>query len=195
MQTLVKKYGACFATCCFLLCTQVTNSLQAGGVFGSSLNDVTVTEYDGIHFRASVHVTHVFVDHEKWGFFRVGLLPIAAVEGIQIQIPSASCLTNALSALNSLDLPSAGLRRLEYRDIQISLPGEKEPRLHAAIARVSPPGFMKLSNVSVAGDGGGTVSIPKATLQISGPGAGCLRWNDGGEEEELFVFKSLKNNP
>jgi len=189
MQTLGKSLGA-YVTICFLaLWTQVPDCLQAGGMFGSSAENATLTEYDGAQVIAKAHATRVFVDHEKWGFLRVGLLPLAVVQGVQIQIQSASFLTNALADLNSLNLSSANLRHLEFRDLEISLLGETKPRLRAATARVSSSGTLKLTRVSVVGSGGRTVSIAEATLQISGPAAGSLRWRDGEKETDLFVLK------
>ncbi len=185
--------GARVATFCMVLWTQVPGNAHAGEIVGIPANDATLSEYDGVQLVSRIHTTRAFVDHEKWGFFQLGFLPIAVVEGVQVQILSASCLTNALSDLNFWNPSSGGLRRLELRNIEISLLGEKEPRLRAAIARVSRPGSLELSNVSVAHDGGGPVSIPKATLQISGPASGCLRWHDGGKGGELLVFKPLEN--
>jgi hypothetical protein len=172
---------------------QVPGDVQAGGIVGSSADDATLSKYDGLQLVTRLHATRAFIDHEKWGFFRVGLLPIFVVEGVQVQILSAGCLTNALPGLNSWNPSPGGLRRLELRNIDVSLLSEKEPRLHAATARVSQSGALELSGVSVPAGGGGPVSIPKATLQISGPAAGCLRWNDGGEQEELFIFRTVKN--
>jgi hypothetical protein len=192
LKALATRFGARLVIGCILLWTQASNYAHAGGVIGTSMNDASLSEYDGVHLIARVHTTRAFVDHEKWGFFRLGLLPVPVIEGVQVQILSAGCLTNVLSDLNSWNPSSGGLRRLELRNIEISLLGEKEPRLHATIARVSRSGSLELSNVSVARDGGGPVSIPKAALQISGPASGCLRWNDSGKEVELFVFKLLE---
>jgi len=194
LKTPAKQLGAHLAVFCILIGTQVPNCAHAGGIIGASLNDASVSEYDGLQLIARVHTTRAFVDHEKWGFFRLGLLPIPVIEGVQVQILSARCLTNVLSDLNSSWNSSSGdLRRLEFRNIEISLLGEKEPRLHATVARVGRSGVLELSNVSVSLDGGGPVSIPKATLQISGPASGCLSWNAGGKGVELSVFKPLEN--
>lgn len=158
-------------------------------MFGASAENATLTEYDGAQVVAKVHATRVFVDHEKWGFLRVGLLPLAVVQGVQIQIQSAGLLTNALSDLNSLNLSSANLRHLEIRDLQISVLGENEPRLRAARARIGSSGALELSNVSMVGSNGGPIFLAKATLQISGSAAGSLRWHDGEKATEFLVLK------
>ena len=117
-----------------------------------------------------IRVARIFADHEKYGYFRFGLMSLAVVQGVHIEIESACLLTNALVKLNSWNLSTGNLRRLELRDLQISLLGEKEPRLRAARARVGSSGNLELSSVSVAGVEAATIS--KATLQISGPVAG-----------------------
>ncbi len=188
MQTLFKNFGAGVTIGLLGLWTQVPNHLHAEGLFGPTEN-ATLTEYDGDQVIARVHADRVFMDHEKWGFFRVGLLPLAVVQGVQVQILSDSFLTNALSDLNSLNLASANLRHLEFRDLQISLLGEIEPRLRAATARLNPSGALELFRVSLTSCTGEPVSRAKATLQISGAAAGRLRWQDGGKEIELLVLK------
>lgn len=175
------------------LWVQAPDHAQAEGIIGAPPNDTTLTEYDGLQLISRVHAARAFVDHEKWGFFRLGIFPIAVVEGVQVQILSAGCLTNALSDLNAWHPSASAVRRLEFRNLEISLLNEKEPRLRAAVARISPSGALELSNVSLAGDGGGPVSISKATLQISGPDSGRLNWHAAGKDDERFLFKPSDN--
>jgi hypothetical protein len=132
----------------------------------------------------------MFIDYERHGFFRIGLLPIPVVENVQIQIQSADCLTNALFGLHSWSQPSIGASRLELRNLEIKMFGEKEPRLSAASARVGQDGVLELSAVSVFNATGQQTSIPKAALQAAGSSAGWLRWNSDGHPQEIFLFKS-----
>jgi hypothetical protein len=160
--------------------------------FAPSLDDATLEKYQGLQLVSRVHITRSFVDHEKWGFFKIALAPVQVMEGMNIQILSAGTLTNALDVINSAHLSSANLRRLEFRNLQISLLDEKEPRLRADNASIVRADVLQLSHVSVL-NGGGTVSIPKATLQLSGPDCGCLRWNNAGSQEQLYVFQPIQN--
>ena len=161
---------------------------QAQMEFAPSLDDATLEKYQGLQLVSRVHINRSFVDHEKWGFFKIALAPVQVMEGMNIQILSAGTLTNALDVINSAHLSSANLRRLEFRNLQISLLGEKEPRLRADNASVIRADVLQLSRVSVS-NGGGAISIPKATLQLSGPDCGCLRWNNAGRQEQLLVFQ------
>jgi len=157
---------------------------------GKTVSDVTLSEYSSnLSLIAQVHAVRLFTDYERRGFFRIGLLPIPVAENVQIQIQSADCLTNAMLALHSWNQPSVGVRRLELRNLEIKLFGEKQSRLRAVTARVGQNDTVELSAVSVFGIAGQQASIPKATLQIAGSSAGWLRWNFDGHPQELFVFK------
>lgn len=174
-----------------LLACSVFGALEVNalGLAGTGANGLTSVEYDGLTPVAQVHAGRLFVDYERHGFFRIGLLPFPAAENVQIQIRSADCLTNALFGLHSWNQPSVGARRLELRNLEIKMFGEKEPRLSAAVARVGQDGILELSTVSVLDAKGRQTSIPKAALQIAGSSAGWLRWNFDGQPQELFLFK------
>jgi hypothetical protein len=165
---------------------------QAQVEFAPSLDDATLEKYQGLQLVSRVHITRTFVDHEKWGFFKIRLAPIGVADGVNVQIFSANCLTNALDAVNPGGISSMDLRHVEFRNLQISLLGEKEPRLRADNARMIRADVMQLSHVSIS-NGGEAISISKATLQVSGPDCGCLRWNNAGSQEQLFALQTSKN--
>jgi hypothetical protein len=174
-----------------VLWMSLTPVVSVAGLAGTTANEVTLSEYDSkdLSLVFQVHAARIFTDYERRGFFRIGLLPIPVAEDVQVQIQSADCLTNALFALRSWNQRSVGGRRLELRNLEIKLFGEKQSRLRAVTARVGQNGTVELSTVSVFGIAGQQASIPKATLQIAGSSAGCLYWNFDGRSQELFVFK------
>ena len=176
--------------CVGLLMPGPTANAQAG--FTPSLDDATVEKFEGLQLVSRIHITRAYVDHEKWGFFKIGLIPVQVVEGVNVQIHSAGALTNALDVINSAHLSSAAQRHLELRKLEISLLGEKEPRLRADSASIVRPGILQLSHVSVSNDGEALL-IPRATLQVSGPDCGCLCWNEGGSQNQMFVFQTSEN--
>ncbi len=187
MRTLVKWSSECMAICFIILWMQSSGRVRAGELFGPSVEHVRLTEYDDVQPIVKIQAARIFVDHEKYGFFRLGLVPLAVVQSVRIQLESAGRLTNALASLNSWNLATRSLRRLEVRDLEISLFGEPEPRLRAATARVNAAGDLELSNMSLPGRLAGSIS--KATLQMTGSAAGRLRWHDGEKEAELFILK------
>lgn len=181
----------CLVSVSAVLWMSLTPVVSVAGLAGTTANEVTLSEYDSkdLSLVFQVHAARIFTDYERRGFFRIGLLPIPVAEDVQVQIQSADCLTNALFALRSWNQPSVGVRRLELRNLEIKLFGEKQSRLRAVTARVGQNGTVELSTVSVFGIAGQQASIPKATLQIAGSSAGCLHWNFDGRSQELFVFK------
>jgi hypothetical protein len=181
----------CLVSVSAVLWMLLTPVVSVAGLAGTTANEVTLSEYDSkdLSLVFQVHAARIFTDYERRGFFRIGLLPIPVAEDVQVQIQSADCLTNALFALRSWNQPSVGVRRLELRNLEIKLFGEKQSRLRAVTARVGQNGTVELSTVSVIGIAGQQASIPKATLQIAGSSAGCLHWNFDGRSQELFVFK------
>jgi hypothetical protein len=183
---LLVHFRICLVFACSIFWAFDVNAL---GLAGMGANDLTLSEYDGLSPIAQVHVARMFVDYERRGFFRIGLLPIPVAENVQIQIQSADCLTNAMLALHSWNQPSFGARRLELRNLEIRLFGEKQPRLSATSAHVGQNGVLELSTVSVFNTTGQQMSIPKAVLQVAGSSAGWLRWNFDGHSQELFLFK------
>jgi hypothetical protein len=80
---------------------------------------------------------------------------------------------------------------MEIRRLQILVQQEAQPRLCAAIARPGRAGTVNLSTVSFQEGAGAPISLPSATLQISGPSAGLLTWNADGHVEKHFVFQPL----
>lgn len=163
--------------------------VNASGLVGTGAKDLTTVEYDGLTPVSQVHTARLFVDYERRGFFRIGLLPMLVAENVQVQIRSADSLTNGLFALHSWNQLSAGGQCLELRNLEIKMFGEKRPRLSAAIARDGQDGVLELTTVSVFNATGQQTSISKAALQAAGSSAGWLRWNSDGHPQQLFLFK------
>jgi hypothetical protein len=171
------------------VCVLLDSGVGAAGL-AEIPTEVTISEYgsNNLSLIIQVHAARVFVDYEPWGFFRIGLLPMLVAENVQVKIQSAECLTNALADLRSWHRPASGYRQLELRNLEITMNGENQPRLRAAVARIGPDGTVKLSTVAVRTAAGQEVSLLKATLQIFGPSAGRLCWNSGGHQEERFIL-------
>lgn len=187
-QKKSENRGAILAICFGLLWIH-PNLTEAGEVTVSAANGGSTAVYDDTTLLVQIDSTREFIDHEKHGFFRLGLMPILVVEGIKIQILSANCLTNLASGFDSTGFSNANLRRLELRKIEVALLNEKTPRLKADVARIN-AGFFDLSNVTVSLPDAVQISIPKATLQITGLTSGQLRWRQDGMEKAVFIFQT-----
>jgi hypothetical protein len=159
--------------------------------------DVTLSEYDptNLSLVIQIHATRLFTDYEHRGFFRIGLLPVPVAKQVQIALQSTACLTNALFMLQDWKHPALGARRMEFRDLQIFLLGENQPRLRATIAHVGKNGALELSGATVTDLAGKRISLPHATLQVTGKDAGRLFWNSNDRPQELFPLKIQTSNP
>jgi len=161
---------------------------------GFQADDITICEYDSknvTNIDAQIHAGRFFTDYERHGFFRIGLLPIPVLENIQIKIRSAGCLTNALLGIHIGNKPSPGVRRIEFRNFEITSLDEQQPRLSARLARFGRDGNLELFDVSIITGTGEQTRISKANLQISNPSAGLVNWNSEGRLQSLFLFKPM----
>jgi hypothetical protein len=102
MMTLAKWSGPCMAIGSLFLWMQTPGWLHAGGFLLQAAEGVSSVEYnDDVKPIVKIQAARIYLDHEKYGFFRLGLAPLAVVQSAQIQIESAAGLTNALANLNA----------------------------------------------------------------------------------------------
>ena len=190
-----RKCSGVFGLVLFATTLCAAPKFDAVTVAGGAADDVTVTEYSAkdASLVARVHAARLFRDFERHGFFRIGLLPVPVAEDVQIEIRSAECLTNALSALHLWNEPSVAVRRIELRNVGIGFLDEKQQRLSARLARVRRDGDLELFNVSLTGGTGVQTFIPEATLQTSSPSAGWIRWYSEGQVRKIFPFKPMSD--
>lgn len=159
---------------------------------GMKASDVTTCEYDSKDFSlvvGQVHAARLYMDYERHGFFRIGLLPLPIAENVQIKVRSADCLAGVLSGLNFGNEASLAARRFEFRNLEIKSLDEKQPCLSAGFARIGRDGAFELSNVSITDATGGQTFVPKATLQAANPSAGWISWKSGNQPQGFFLFK------
>lgn len=189
-------HSVCCKSFLVLLWVLVLSSIatQVGGteLALASAEHLEIAEYNpgGLTPVTEIHATRIFMDYERRGFFRIGLLPVLVAENVRIEIQSVEGLTNALSNLRSWGKPGAGVRRLKLKNLEIGIGGENQPRLRAATGQIGNDGAMQLTSVSANDASGHQISAPAATLQLTGPAQGWLRWNLNGQPEELFVIKT-----
>src|ERR1700743_3542843 len=110
--------GFCIGFCCMAmwLCGAVMAPAQME--FGQSLDDSTMVAYHGIQLAGRIHITRAYIDHQKFGFFRLGMAPVPVVDGVSIQLRSAGSLTNVLKVLASRDMSTDKLRHIAFRNVE-----------------------------------------------------------------------------
>lgn len=187
------RLKACvLAAGCFLLLPQANAGIAEGPAEGVEITEYGLTDLSPV---AKVHAGRIFTDYEAHGFFRIGLLPMPVAENVKIQISSVERLTNALCALQEWHKASAGLRRLELRNVEISIFGETALRLRAARARVGNESTLELFDVSLPGQPGPPLTIAKGALQIAGNSAGRFSWHTADHAEDLFPLNLPQKTP
>jgi hypothetical protein len=199
VKRFLKNYGF-LGTCLFLFIAQPGFGPSPGAwatdFLAMPVEGVEVAEYahDSLTPIFQIHANRLLVEHERRGFFRIGLLPYLVAENVQIRIHSTEGLNNLLSVFHTGNLSPAAEHRLEIRGLEIFVSGEKSPRLRAAVARSGKDGAFELFSVQTFDKTGRRLSIPLAELQISGNLAGRLAWNLEGHLQEVLISQPTTNN-
>jgi hypothetical protein len=133
----------------------------------------------------------VFIEFERRGFFRIGVLPVVVAQDVQVQLQSLSGLTNVFDGFR---LSHQRQRKLELRNLELTVFGDKHSRLHAATARLAADGAVELTGVSVHDPTGSEQSYPAARLHLTGAAAGTLYCVAAGGLKTLSVFNAQSDN-
>jgi hypothetical protein len=175
----------------FLYLWAMAFAVNASSLIGITANDLTLCEYNKDASKiVQVHADRMFVDYERLGFFRIGVLPKLVFENIQIEIQSGETLTNVLGDLQTWKTSTAISQRLELKNVEIKIIGETHPRLSAATAHTLKDNVLELVCVSLRYPDAQPIFIPKAILHLTGSSSGKLCWNSAGKPVEVFVFNS-----
>jgi len=134
----------------------------AAGFLVMPVEGLDAAEYarDNLTPVFQIHADRLFVDHERRGFFWIGLFPYLVAEKVQITIHSSASLSHLLSLSNAGNGSPAAEHRLEIRALEIFMWGENSPRLTAAVTRPGRDGAFELSAVQTFDNAGRTLSIP-----------------------------------
>jgi hypothetical protein len=112
-------------------------------------------------------------DYESRGFFRIGILPIAVVEGVTFELQSCESVTNSLEQLQQW-LRSKAAGRLELRRVTFLVSGPLTNRLESGRADLVADGRLALLNGVNFMSGTNQVQATHGTLQFTGAQAGLF---------------------
>ena len=122
---------------------------------------------------AVVRIASARRDFQRRGYFRIGLLPMAVIEDVKVEIRHAEDVGDLLvQTRQGLGMMAHG-RALEVRRIALSLAGESEPFLRAESVRFEDDGRWQLRRV-VLNTRNECIEAGRAWLQVTGPDAGQL---------------------
>jgi len=121
-----------------------------------------------------VSIRDARLDHERRGFFKIGLLPRLVAEDVSLEVLEPGSLTEALTRLPGL-LRSGGKNLpVELRNLSVSFPGDETPRLTASRVRLAKSTTWNLSGPIAWRSANDQGRAQQASLCITGPQAGWL---------------------
>lgn len=166
-------------TSLFVLGISVTAGAEPAGslLFGSGagIKGAVITMYLGTELEPSstLRVKTVRTEYQRKGFFRIGLLPMAVLEGVTIEVHDAQSLSNSLAHCQQL-FGSRNTRLLELRDVQLIAAGSSTNHLACGRARPADDGKWELLDGVTFDSEAKRAEAPQAILQVTGQSSGWL---------------------
>lgn len=164
---------------------------QGGEMRTSEARNLAVGIYAGSApaLVGTLRVERVFTEQQRFGFFRVKLMPLLVAQGVRLELDEAQAGTNWTAGFRVKLAPVARSSRIEWRGVSLSFAGESEPRLQAR--RLQLPDqpatdHCLLEDVTLETDAG-LVQASRATLLL-GASAGTVVWESSGFLHQWNLF-------
>ena len=144
---------------------------------------------------AVLRADRIYPTHQRWGYFRIGLLPMLECDGVTLEVCDAEKTAQALAVMRENLKSQANGTIVEMRQVAIRFTPETTPRLKAASLRLQDHGQWQLSDVTFQ-SGTNAVHAARALLQVTGAQAGRLSWQSahGIISANLFAANTAGNN-
>ena len=142
---------------------------------------------------ARVRIAQVSKAYERKGFFRIGALPIIAMDDVSIEIADCDLAISALAKVENW-LCSHDRHELELRHLKVRFGSSPTNLLESGRAVIVSAGEWQLTDQVRFSCGTNLWSAARATLQPSGPHAGQLTLNLAPALTTNF-FLSAPQNP
>jgi hypothetical protein len=136
---------------------------------------------------AVVRADRVILDHERVGFFRIGVLPMIVIKGAEIEILLLERLAPQMQQIH-LHFSQNGARAVEFRKAAFRFPQDKSPRLSAKCIRSTSDGVWNLHS-GVVVDSGRLFEFEEANLQVTGPRPGILTIKFRGTTKDIDLLR------
>jgi hypothetical protein len=153
--------------------------------------------YDGAQLNPSLilRVDSVYTDYERKGFFRIGILPLAVMEGVKIEVYQPESLARGLEQMNNW-LGVRAARRVEFRKLSfVVFTGETNCLICSRAQAVGGGKWELLGGVHFRA-GTNEVSAASAILQVNGPQTGrIVLGTNPPRTNSLFNQRQPTNQP
>jgi hypothetical protein len=124
---------------------------------------------------ATVRAGAIHKDYQRRGFFRIGVLPMLALEGLTLEVRDPEHLSGVLTnATAFLARKGEASKAVEGRDFVLSFSSKPDGRVTARSVRLEGREAWSLAQGTVEMPPGQPVNFRQATLTISSPQAGDL---------------------
>jgi hypothetical protein len=140
-----------------------------------STRGIVMSFYEGIEQPPAlvVRIESVYTDHQRKGFFRIGLLPVGVMDGVALELNHSEYWTNSLAHLHQWLGPHSA-KTLELRRLTLLVPAGVTNRLESARARVGAGGKLDLFDGVSLVSGTNHLRAARGALQVAGARTGEL---------------------
>jgi hypothetical protein len=189
----VKRFGAVVLGC---FCVSDASAQPQPAVSVSPLEgrSMVMPLYAGTNTEpaAIVRTDRIFTDYQRKGFFRIGLLPLAVLEGVQIEVRQPEHVFESLAGQDGWVNADAS-KRIELRRVKLLASQPSDLCLEAGSACPGAGGCLELREGVQFRQATRRVQAPRATLQITGPNAGRLVLHTS-PPQTFFLFSDTQTN-
>lgn len=178
-----------FCILIFSLCTAPGLASGLSSSMTTSNLEIRIYPENSLRPDAVWKIDSISAEHKRIGFFRVQLMPVLVVNGIQLEFTKTDPQTNWLEGFRCEWVPAENRSTLEWRDFSMSFPHEKIPRLHAGHAHPVANGgslICRLEDITLQ-TGSGQIHLPRAEVRTEGQ-AGKISWRDSTATIQWDLF-------
>lgn len=137
---------------------------------------------------AVVRVDRAYLDYQRRGFFRIGLLPVGVLEGVTVEVRDTSSPSASLACLRRW-LGTKDGQKIEMRRVKFILSATNH--LDAGLAKCAAGDHWELLKGVECTVGATEVRAPRATLQTTGPRAGQVIFETVPPSTNSFLCSDL----
>jgi hypothetical protein len=171
--------------CASLLVACITSSVSAQTSWwapSAEIVNAVMPVYLGVQTEPAVvlRVERIHRDYQKKGFFRIGALPVLALEKLSVEVREPERLTSALVHMDRrLTFSRQARQGVEARGFVLTFPGKEAGQVRARLVRFESADTWQLVEGAVERPGEPPQSFSQAHLAITGPNAGELALDNG----------------
>lgn len=130
---------------------------------------------------ALIRVDHIFNDFQRKGFFRIGVLPMLVLDGLNLELCDTARLSTVLTNVSASFIIKNGATRLvEGRNFLLSFSMQKNVDVRARVIRLQSSTEWRLQDGMIRRFDAPPIRFRHATLKVSGPNSGELTCDTAG---------------